>query len=475
MTFFFHGHERLRFFFDTPNQLGIFLNLIIFLLLGLLFLSYQQKKDTLCLAILTLSVVFSTVLLIMTYSRGAMVGLFAGMALFCFASRKKSLLMVPGLIAIILLLIPGAFTRFLHIFNFSDMAVVNRLILWQGGSAIGARYWLAGAPVPAGGLFSAWYQPINMNTAYSSFVNDYLTIGAVYGLIALAVYLCVLIFCAISTYEIYRKTSNIFALCCCCAITSYAIAASFSTFYNNAVLKYSMLMVVLLIIIIVIYYHKFLSLKKGIFIAVLSAAIITFSLYCIGAYYILTYPVTYEYIKMDNEEYWIASPRSHEAKQIIVCLISEQERDWIYDAKTLLRPLAKHNSIVIAGYYNKRPEIIFDRMNKLAKDIVRADCSVVLLIQGEFDARRVLSAIDVGAISCIVVVDNSFDKEVLSSYSTPTLIISSNSDDDAFMDNISLPPHVFIQSTSYSKYDKTFLVEQIYLFYSDYAQKIFNL
>ena len=78
MTFFYNNNERLRFIFDTPNQFGVFLNFILFFILALTIVLFCHGKKKTGVAALLLGVTPTIVLLVMTYSRGAIVGMIIG-------------------------------------------------------------------------------------------------------------------------------------------------------------------------------------------------------------------------------------------------------------------------------------------------------------------------------------------------------------------------------------------------------------
>ena len=464
MTFFYNNNERLRFIFDTPNQFGVFLNFILFFILALTIVLFCHGKKKTGVAALLLGVTPAIVLLAMTYSRGAIVGMIIG-ALFMSIGLKRDIryrLIAAGSIIFtaVLLVVPDGLERVLRIFQFSDLAVVNRFILWQGGAEICADYWLTGVPVQRGYLYSALYQPITMNTFYSSFVNDYLSLGATYGLFALFAYLTIIGICIGSAYLIYIRQGNIFILGCGAAIAAYATSALFSTFYNNLILLILLILSGAYSLFSVIRYRRKINFKAVFLISCAVAGICVVSVFICGTVFAGSNSIKSKPLKVGEEMFWTIMPRYKDPDRILIYISKENNEgfDFVYDSKYLLRQLAEAGNIIFAGYDIQSPGISLQMLNSFLNRQY-SNKPIVLILVGAFE-QEALSALAPN-ISGLILIDPAESNEIPDTLNIPVLI-AGHTNIHSFVSN----RKVFIRNVSYVWYERTLLKELILLFLS---------
>ncbi|MGN0867013.1 MAG: O-antigen ligase family protein [Oligosphaeraceae bacterium] len=179
MDFYYQGQLRLQLFGVSPNVTATVFVFMLFLALGGLAFARERIPGKrwlwvgipgylLCLLLLEA--------LLLTYSRGGMVALTAGLLLLVW---KEWRLLLPLLVPALLLLAftPSGLNRVKDVGNFQDRSVGNRLILWYHGSGMVLDYWRKGVRTEACGThYTRWYKPLKQKVeGYYGMVNGYLT------------------------------------------------------------------------------------------------------------------------------------------------------------------------------------------------------------------------------------------------------------------------------------------------------------
>ncbi len=230
MQYFFNDHLRWNLGFDTPNQGGAMMAVVLPWLWGLTLFAFRRLEPStgckrwvwrLLTVLFVATECVATWALVKTYSRGALVGTLAALGLaatmngwwFWRARRvpagvpvmktKRSFAacLAPWLtrgVLLAALLCSSDFTqRLAPDYATSDKSVTNRVDLWKGGLELIAISPLHGwGWGNSGASFMHWTQPIGRAEGYKSMVNSYLTVGVEGGLPVLAGVLtvCALVF-----------------------------------------------------------------------------------------------------------------------------------------------------------------------------------------------------------------------------------------------------------------------------------------
>ncbi|MFI3251043.1 MAG: O-antigen ligase family protein [Eubacteriales bacterium] len=223
---------------DNPNMLGQFFILAI-PLAGACLLSATNWEERivwfLCCAILCIC-------MILTFSRGAWLGLlFAGAVFFILLSPKLIALIPPALIALYFVLPQTVIERFTSIGDLGDDSTSYRVYIWMGTLAMLADYWLSG--VGAGeAAFNLVYPVYSYNAIEAPHSHNlFLQILCDGGVVLLLVFCLMLIhyfrghFIAISKGGTFQ--TRLFQCATCSGIVGFMVQAMTDySFYNYRVM-----------------------------------------------------------------------------------------------------------------------------------------------------------------------------------------------------------------------------------------------
>ena len=143
MNVFFDMGARLDAFFGNPNMLGAYLVIVFPFVLA----QATIKNKTVVKLIYVFSTLIVIVAIVLTWSRGAWLGLIAAIAVFLLVSDFRNLWVVllggATLVPAIIYLAPESISRrFISIVTFSDSSVKYRLDIWEGvGKTIANNLW----------------------------------------------------------------------------------------------------------------------------------------------------------------------------------------------------------------------------------------------------------------------------------------------------------------------------------------------
>lgn len=218
MQFFFQGAERLGWIYGSPNRLSIVIAAFLLLTIGLWCEGrrfFGNEKIWFCwktdlffgLALIALSVA-----LVLTYSRCGWIGYGAGLCFLLWAGRNRREIWAETLAALLLFLIcvvllPEGMDRLSSSWSFDeDHSVRNRLLLWNGTLALIADHWRSGVGFQnfSQTLFLNYLDP-RLEFAYGHPLNNYLKVGAGYGLPMLAAFLTILFYSLGCCYRFARR------------------------------------------------------------------------------------------------------------------------------------------------------------------------------------------------------------------------------------------------------------------------------
>jgi O-antigen ligase len=147
----FHGviSGRATSFFSNPNIFASYLMIVVIFSI----LSIKSEKRALMKGIALASAILSSMSLILTYTRGAWLGLSAAFVLYLLPrvlkKPKALLIIIPTLLFLPLLLPNSIVMRIFSIFDLSDSSSVTRFYLWENSLKIlRDNFWIGIGPAP---------------------------------------------------------------------------------------------------------------------------------------------------------------------------------------------------------------------------------------------------------------------------------------------------------------------------------------
>lgn len=200
MDYYFDGHLRQAFGFDSPNYAGLFFGCLIAVLYRASFAIRRWRS--VFLGGLALEALCWWAL-VSTYSRGALVAVLGGCgyaAVLLYAREvpwgvwsapaAKSYVaagLFPRLLLLGAMLVSTGFIgRVSPSYLAEDGSALNRVELWRGGAKmIADSPWLGWGGGDGGKHFTLWYRGDGLEHEYLTFVNSYITLGVEYGALAL--------------------------------------------------------------------------------------------------------------------------------------------------------------------------------------------------------------------------------------------------------------------------------------------------
>jgi O-antigen ligase len=231
---------RLQLWFDSPNHCAAFLVMTIMLSIGVLlhFACRDEKPHWVFVTVMFCAVFGQEALLALTYSRGGYLALLASLPLMWLFCRRKRLLIFNLVFLALLLVTANGIDRIQSVMAVDDGSIKHRLLLWEGGLSIIWNNPIAGVGADSiGKTYTAWHQTLWLNEAYKTLVNDYLTIGAAYGIIALFAYLTVILTGLWLGFKRWKDTKNPLLLSVLGGIIAYLLAAVFTRFLRFDIQK----------------------------------------------------------------------------------------------------------------------------------------------------------------------------------------------------------------------------------------------
>ncbi len=205
MTYYFAGHERWSWVFDSPNEFGA---VVAACVAAGIFAATATKNRAVfvcgCLVAGALAYIQGR-----SYSRSALAGVVVAILL-CYPLLKppgrKLIWPIAGCVFAILLFVPTYSARISPAYVQNDLSIWNRLSVWGGVCEL-----VSDNPQGVGHegflfAFNQGYKSERLDSNYKSAVNTFLTIGAKYGLIALFIVLTFLL--SLATLTIAGVRSN---------------------------------------------------------------------------------------------------------------------------------------------------------------------------------------------------------------------------------------------------------------------------
>jgi hypothetical protein len=233
--FFYKSQPRLQFIFDSPNHCSVILGMLALVLCGALALLWGNGKSVARTASMIACAVMLLGLLgglVLTYSRGGWVAFFAGLAFYWVTAKPKKIIPVSVLVGFLCLLwlLPHGWQRMNSMTDVTeDRSILHRVMVWQGALTMAADHPLTGIGGDSfGNEFSAWYQPLTMNTRYLAALSNYLTLASERGFLALFIYLLLLGCPFAICFYLARKRQNALIISLLAVEVTYLISGLFT-------------------------------------------------------------------------------------------------------------------------------------------------------------------------------------------------------------------------------------------------------
>lgn len=194
---------RVFSFFDNPNVLGEYLIIITSLGVGM----FWKEKNKYIKSAYFISVIVSALCLLMTSSRGSMIGLILALCIFVLVSEKRFILLgIMVLFALPLILPDTLAQRLASAISMNDTSSLYRKSIYQACFNMFQDYSLTGIGV---GAFSLVYPTYALSAAYAFHAhNIYLQIALETGILGLSLFLGLIIFSVQKMYFGARKVDN---------------------------------------------------------------------------------------------------------------------------------------------------------------------------------------------------------------------------------------------------------------------------
>lgn len=234
MVFHFSGRERLFWPLETPNELGVVLAAVVLGSTAAVVVYAGSRRLA-----GTAGLLLAAILLGLTYSRSAFCATFAGFAvlatLFSGRDRYRTLL-CGGAVILVLLAVPRISSRLSPAEWAQDESATNRLAVWSD-----SLHLLADHPggVSAGNfprMFNPYYKRAELQPAYLTAVNTYLTVGCFHGVGALGLFLAIVFGAGVLSGWWAHVNRSPFLVAAAAIQTAFATAAFFNTFLTSAVI-----------------------------------------------------------------------------------------------------------------------------------------------------------------------------------------------------------------------------------------------
>ena len=184
------GKNRMTASFEHPNDFGAYLVLIIPLFMSLAIFGRLKRKFKI-LSFSAITLLF--IALALTYSRGAWVGVLAGITFLAIVHKKR---LVPAILILFLVglfFIPSSFrTRVLQIFAFNNGSNQERVLIWRGAIKMIEVHPLIGHGV---NTFCVNYPKYSLSQSNGGWYahNCYLQMAGEIGLIGVSVFLLMML------------------------------------------------------------------------------------------------------------------------------------------------------------------------------------------------------------------------------------------------------------------------------------------
>jgi pimeloyl-ACP methyl ester carboxylesterase len=230
--FYYQSEPRLSLGLESPNDCATIVAMLSVVTIGLtskcIVDAWWRKYSLLFLSVIIASF---TVILIFTYSRGGWVAYSAGLIFLILTAPKYRKPWLPYVLLFLIgiAFVPKGFDRAGSIADKEDRSITNRIEVWKGATAMTAAHPFTGVGMDEfGSQFSAWYQPLSMNTRYGAALNNYLTLSSECGSFSLIIYL-LLIFTPLwmATQIAYQEQRGLI-LGICAGLLVYSVSAFFT-------------------------------------------------------------------------------------------------------------------------------------------------------------------------------------------------------------------------------------------------------
>ena len=344
MRYRFLGEWREQLWFINPNFCGAFIAVTTCLAIALFFYLLSSKRPRYLRLVsipVALLIIFLQVILAQTYSRGGYVALTAGIVVFAFLTKKwRSLIFLPIFFVVLLFTAKGV-ARVGTIADISEGSIFNRLLLWRGGACVIADHWWSGvgSSFEAGILYTRWYQPLWLNTAYGTLLNDLLNIAAAWGVPCTLGLLLLFAYIFRGGWRICRSRESTLFAGALAGLTSYIVASFFTTMYHSPTMNITLAVLWFTILFYIAGATIFKKVQWSLRDLLIPAAgVLAFGIVGTIACFAVraTFPYTY---KLDNG-ICTATPRGESSGTVIICV---GNKDFMTPAvRTIARPLMEN-------------------------------------------------------------------------------------------------------------------------------------
>ncbi|MDB4793722.1 O-antigen ligase family protein [Methylacidiphilales bacterium] len=299
-------------------------------------------------------------ILILTYSRGGWAAYGCGLAFLAVSARQLRRICAFCAIGFLLgvILIPKALDRAGSVADQEDRSITNRIAVWKGALAMTAAHPLTRLHSDFFGTqFSAWYQPIKMNTKYGAALNNYLTISAERGSLCLAAYLLIIFVPLWISFRFAKQRNDVVILGACAGLIVYSISALFTCslniWYINVLAGLSWLILIFYIAYLFSRTYQPFDFRLIVF-PTIACLILTASIFGVGSVLLAMWPtktILFTFDESQQKENGVIIYPQHRFNNGVILYFHDKDETNLGTGKSTLRPLAEEGFIVVSIDY----------------------------------------------------------------------------------------------------------------------------
>jgi O-antigen ligase len=236
--YLYKGNLRWQGPWGTPNMAAAFLAAAIILVCGIGAALHNRLKTYPCSRIVVGLVFFTSIstacyFLVQTYSRGGWFAAAAGTIVLGIGARGARIypITLAAIFATFVFFNPHGIDRAASTSLITeDKSISHRLLLWQGALQMMMEHpWTGVGKGKFGEIFRRSYQLPDHKENYSTAINDFLTVGAENGTLALILSVSTFLTLTIVGLQIGKRHHNVLIVACAATISTLFVASWFSS------------------------------------------------------------------------------------------------------------------------------------------------------------------------------------------------------------------------------------------------------
>lgn len=184
--------KRVTGFYNYPNALGLFVAPVAVMFIGLILSSELEKKEKVFAGLV---IAFGVTAAFLAVSRGALLGILAGLVVIGLMSIYRKWVAVALVVLGLIIVFWNPYDKgFKGVLNKTDLSTNSRIVLWRASERmISDRFWQGAGLANFGPLFESKYKPVNYKEQSIYPHNIILNFWTEMGLLGLAAFVWIII------------------------------------------------------------------------------------------------------------------------------------------------------------------------------------------------------------------------------------------------------------------------------------------